>query len=66
MLPIGPISNIEESITSYHNEWIKQEFGSEFYLFLREIENRCDIHLSATKEKQYQPIDYAQKNGQMK
>ncbi|WP_244996305.1 class III lanthionine synthetase LanKC [Paenibacillus woosongensis] len=61
VLPIGPISNIEDHITSYHNEWIKQEFGSEFFLFLREIENRCDTHLSVTKEKQYDPIDYTQK-----
>ncbi|GAA0133983.1 class III lanthionine synthetase LanKC [Paenibacillus sp. YSY-4.3] len=61
VLPIGPVSNIEDNINAYHNEWIKQEFGSEFYLFVREIENRCDAHLLATKEKQYKPINYAQK-----
>lgn len=53
ILPIGPVSSIDESMTSYQNRWIEREFGKEFYTFFRDIERICDKHLSETKDKEF-------------
>ncbi|WP_106769122.1 class III lanthionine synthetase LanKC [Paenibacillus faecalis] len=57
VLPIGPISGIEGNISSYQNQWIEEEFGKDFYSFVRYIEDRCDEHLSSTKEEKYNTIN---------
>lgn len=51
ILPIGPISDIEESIKSVHDRWIEEEFGTEVYDYVVGIERLCDKYLSETKEK---------------
>jgi len=53
LLPIGPVTNLDEELNTYHNQWIKREFGDEFYSFFKDIENTCDNYLSETKEKQF-------------
>ncbi|WP_369900789.1 class III lanthionine synthetase LanKC [Bacillus manliponensis] len=53
VLPIGPISSLEENLCVSQNEWIEREFGRDFYLFVREIESKCDEYLSETKEKEF-------------
>lgn len=50
VLPIGPITAIEQNISSYQNEWVKREYGEDFYIFFKEIEDKCDEHLAETKE----------------
>lgn len=55
-LPIGSVSDIEESITASQDEWIKREFGRDFYLFIKEIETLCDQYLSVRSAKIEQMI----------
>src|SRR5690606_16643414 len=62
LLPIGPISDLDESILSIQNQWIEREFGKDVYLFVKEIENKCDKYLSKTKGKEFITNNKAQKN----
>ncbi|MGG0369607.1 class III lanthionine synthetase LanKC [Priestia endophytica] len=56
VLPIGSVTNLEEKLSTYQNQWIEREFGSDFYLFVKDIENTCDKYLSETKEKEFNNI----------
>lgn len=51
VLPIGPVDNIEPSISFYHNEWIRSEFGEVFHNFVRNVERQCDENITAAKEQ---------------
>lgn len=62
LLPIGPISDLDESILSIQNQWIEREFGRDIYLFVKEIENKCDKYLSKTKGKEFITNNKAHKN----
>lgn len=53
VLPIGPVSELNEKIINYHNLWILRNFGNELYNFVKETECECDSHLSKTKETYY-------------
>ncbi|PRR97236.1 class III lanthionine synthetase LanKC [Bacillus halotolerans] len=51
ILPIGPVTDIEESIKKKHDMWIENEFGKDVYQYVVNTENLCDRYLSDTKEK---------------
>ncbi|MCY8981448.1 class III lanthionine synthetase LanKC [Bacillus halotolerans] len=51
ILPIGPVTDIEESIKKKHDMWIENEFGQDVYQYVVNTENLCDRYLSDTKEK---------------
>ncbi|MBL6010657.1 class III lanthionine synthetase LanKC [Bacillus halotolerans] len=51
ILPIGPVTDIEESIKKKHDIWIENEFGKDVYQYVVNTENLCDRYLSDTKEK---------------
>lgn len=61
VLPIGPVSELEENLNNYHNHWIEQEFGEDFYSYVRDVEILCDRYLSKTKEREYKFIDDSKK-----
>ncbi|AMX00148.1 class III lanthionine synthetase LanKC [Rummeliibacillus stabekisii] len=57
LLPIGPITGIDESVNFSHNRWIEQEFGKDFYMFAKDIENMCDTYLLNTKNDVFNIMD---------
>ena len=51
ILPIGSIEHLDENIKADHDVWILETYDSDFYQYYKNIEEECDTHLRATKEK---------------
>lgn len=51
ILPIGPITDIEENIRFKHDEWIIKEYGRDIYDYMINIEHLCDEYLTFTRER---------------
>jgi len=62
LIPIGPISTIDESSIWSQNEWIESEFGDKIFSFMNKVEKQCDCYLTLTKEKASNQNKYFKKS----